>query len=192
MSTSSGNFSTYNTSALGVTLSVTVYANRGESIHFYINNAAYTPIKFRFAPAVGNGNLYYYCGNVEQNSHLVNVARIEEKLVDINSPSRGYLVESYKNGASWYRVYSDGWCEQGGTSGLGGYGLQTITFLKPFSDANYYFNNVITNLGGDWWTASTPVSGSAVTDIGGATCNRTPVSISIQKNSLQNWYACGY
>lgn len=30
------------------------------------------------------------------------------------SRSRGILEESYTNGTSWYRVYSDGWCEQGG------------------------------------------------------------------------------
>lgn len=47
------------------------------------------------------------------------------------------IVETYQNGASWYRIYSDGWCEQGGSipfnTGTGG----TITFLKVFKDTNY-------------------------------------------------------
>lgn len=49
---------------------------------------------FTFAPFKGNGNLYYYCGNVEQNTQLVNVARIEETLVDI-IPKNKELITSY-------------------------------------------------------------------------------------------------
>ena len=45
-----------------------------------------------------------------------------------------YVVESYKNGANWYRKYKSGWIEQGGTIETAN---KTITFLKPFSDTNY-------------------------------------------------------
>lgn len=43
------------------------------------------------------------------------------------------VVETYVNGTSWYRVYSDGWCEQGGrcSSGTG------VQYLKSFKDTNY-------------------------------------------------------
>ena len=42
------------------------------------------------------------------------------------------VVESYRNGAEWYRVWSDGWLEQGGqvTKVTGG----NITFLKAFKN----------------------------------------------------------
>lgn len=43
------------------------------------------------------------------------------------------VVETYQNGTSWYRVYSDGWCEQGGYISANG----TVSFLKPFIDTNY-------------------------------------------------------
>lgn len=33
---------------------------------------------------------------------------------------------------NWYRVYPDGWCEQGGRGAVG-----TVTLLKPFRDTNY-------------------------------------------------------
>ena len=48
------------------------------------------------------------------------------------------VVENYSNGASWYRVYSDGWCEQGGqcTSFENQY-YATVTYLKEFADTNY-------------------------------------------------------
>lgn len=46
------------------------------------------------------------------------------------------IVETYSNGTSWYRVYSDGWCEQGGQLS-GGSTQQTLTFLKTFADTDY-------------------------------------------------------
>jgi hypothetical protein len=39
---------------------------------------------------------------------------------------------------SWYRVYSDGWCEQGGISpSAGDITNNTITLLKSYKDTNY-------------------------------------------------------
>ncbi len=54
------------------------------------------------------------------------------------------IVETWSSGASWYRVYSDGWCEQGGymekTWSSSTHDGLTITFLKPFIDTNYTFS----------------------------------------------------
>lgn len=50
------------------------------------------------------------------------------------------VIETYSNGTSWYRVYSDGWCEQGGEVSNSGTDTRQITFLKAFTDTNYYFN----------------------------------------------------
>ena len=48
------------------------------------------------------------------------------------------VVETYQNGTSWYRVYSDGWCEQGGVSPSGAdQATVTITLLKAFSNTSY-------------------------------------------------------
>lgn len=43
------------------------------------------------------------------------------------------VVENYVNGTSWYRVWSDGWIEQGGTASKD----TTVDFLKPFSNSDY-------------------------------------------------------
>ena len=100
---------------------------------FVINTADET---FRLPVSNGTeerGNLYYYCGETLQNADLINIARIEEKLTDINAPTRGYLVESYVNGLSGYRLYSDGYCEQWGiiTSSTASTG-QSVSFVKTF------------------------------------------------------------
>lgn len=49
----------------------------------------------------------------------------------LNTQTSPYIIESYRNGKSWYRGWSDGTIEQGG------YGTTaTYTFLKEFTDAN--------------------------------------------------------
>lgn len=53
--------------------------------------------------------------------------------VDLTNCTKPHIVETYVNGTSWYRVYSDGWCEQGGVYTSG----NTLTFIKPFKDTNY-------------------------------------------------------
>lgn len=63
--------------------------------------------------------------------------KIEANVIsaDISKTSgTSVIVENYKSDASWYRVWSDGWIEQGGRTNA-----KTITFLKPFSDADYCF-----------------------------------------------------
>lgn len=69
---------------------------------------------------------------------------IDEVVTDLNDKadadlsnvpnSKGILTESYVNGTSWYRVYSDGWCEQGGRCSATN---QTVTYLKPFKNTDY-------------------------------------------------------
>ena len=51
--------------------------------------------------------------------------------------SNKYVTETYKNGLFWYRVWSDGWIEQGGIVAMPSVGWYPVTFLKPFSDTNY-------------------------------------------------------
>lgn len=51
----------------------------------------------------------------------------------VNNP---YLVSSYTDGTNFYRIYSDGWCEQGGQTGTGE-GHKKIMFLVPFKNTDY-------------------------------------------------------
>jgi hypothetical protein len=69
---------------------------------------------------------------VVQDANLINAGQV---LNDVANLKAHYIVETYVNGTSWYRVYSDGWCEQGGFSA--GDNWRTVTFLKPFTDTQY-------------------------------------------------------
>lgn len=48
-----------------------------------------------------------------------------------------YVVETYKSGTSWYRIWSDGWIEQGFRISTTVDAQTNHTFLKPFKDTNY-------------------------------------------------------
>lgn len=94
-------------------------------------------------------NLYWYAGDTLRNPQIIDIARIGEKLTDINAASRGYVVESYHNGTDWYRIYSDGWIEQGGV--VFNFSSDfTINFLKSYSInptvvVTEYLNSNVTN-----------------------------------------------
>lgn len=132
--------------------------------------------------------LYYYVGETVQNANLIDAGRMQEQITNINAninaPSRGYLVQSYVNGTSGYRVYSDGWCEQWGRITVGLDASVSVTFLKPFMNASYYANWISCN-------------GETQNGEGTRACaNLTTTSMRIYNGQdckmLANWYACGY
>ena len=65
------------------------------------------------------------------NTSITNVASrvttLETKVSTLES--RKMIKETYKNGDNWYRIWTDGWIEQGGKVARGFTG--TITFPKP-------------------------------------------------------------
>lgn len=128
--------------------------------------------------------LYYYVGETVQNANLIDAGRMQEQITNINAPSRGYLVQSYVNGTSGYRVYSDGWCEQWGRISVGLDASVSVTFLKPFMNASYYANWISCN-------------GYTQNGEGTRACdNLTTTSMRIYNGQdcamLANWYTCGY
>jgi hypothetical protein len=112
----------------------------------------------------------------------------------LNTAGIRTVVETYVNGTSWYRVYSDGWCEQGGFATANGF----ITFLKPFLNNNFIFTAT------RHYNSKTSAKSSD-----GADANRNTVATSTQYGSTDGtgvyietttengsngkcWQACGY
>jgi hypothetical protein len=83
-----------------------------------------------------NVNLYFKVANAVQNLELLNAGEVLEAVNNISAKVDAipHIVETYQSGTSWYRVYSDGWCEQGGRCTASS---QTVSFLKPFISTNY-------------------------------------------------------
>lgn len=80
-------------------------------------------------------------GSVDVADVLTTVAQVQADVsqvqADVNAIPRpnAYVTKTWISGTEWYRVWSDGWIEQGG-HGTGG----TCTFNKSFSNTNYTFN----------------------------------------------------
>lgn len=102
----------------------------------------------------------------------------------IQSVSR-YLTDSQYNTSNWYRVYSDGWVEQGGeiTDATTSYTSKTITLLKPFRDTKY----TVLALQG-------PASSGYTINISEKTTTTIKLNATIKANygsAKPQWYACG-
>lgn len=101
---------------------------------------------------------------------------------DHSNDTKPYIKETYVNGTSWYRLWSDNWCEQGGfiVSNENSNVTIYVTFLKPFRDTNY------TSLA----TSTGQINTYPSCDIR----NRTNQNMIVNRNNSYSasWYACGY
>ena len=136
----------------------------------------------------------YFCTEVEWQSSVTQYGVCGKFVYDsVNNTVRlpkfysaeRYLIASSSNGTQWYRVYSDGWCEQGGYfPTASSYGMQTVTFSKPYKDTNY---NVLTTVGAY-------DSSSAVLFVHISALNKTASSFQTRNDDTfdKTWQACGY
>lgn len=118
--------------------------------------------------------LYFYVGETVQNANLIAVGNLIESLTTCH-----VIIESYNNGGSWYRVYDDGWCEQGGDF----INSNSVTFLKPFLDTSYSVFISYKN------TTNTSTIGVSYV----ATNSQTATGFTIATSSVtRTWIAMGY
>lgn len=140
-------------------------------------------------PPATQSYLYFYVGNTVQDQTTIDVGQITDALngkVDlangVNQADVDYVVESYKSGTSWYRVYKSGWCEQGGYLNVDG--VTSVSFLQPYIDAN------ITILIGIRTTYGAPLYANTT---GVQTFSSTGFTINIMDgNQNKFWEAKGY
>ena len=105
------------------------YLNTKENImYFNDHNERWEP---RTVAVLGKGKLEN--GVVTSFTPYQPVELIKRTDPQIQAP---YITETYVNGTSWYRVWSDGWIEQGGISGATA-NIVKVILLKSFTDTNY-------------------------------------------------------
>lgn len=129
----------------------------------------------------------------------IDMDRIEGLIEKLNSMK--YVVETWSEGTEWYRVWSDGWIEQGGYVEIAGSSQRTnpqnLIFHKPFITINYNVQ-FTSSVGQDGWQFSNGVMLGA---------QGTPQNIrsfwahndyiiynpnSGSGTAAFYWYACGY
>ena len=118
---------------------VFIPVKRNDTIEAGYENANGNLESFRFIYAQGRGSLYFYVGETVQNANLINAGRIEEKISNLVT-----VIDTYSSGFSWYIVYSNGWCEQGGYYTSSSTGWENINLLKTYRDNKYQANATLT------------------------------------------------
>nr|DAH95384.1 MAG TPA: tail fiber protein [Bacteriophage sp.] len=124
-------------------------------------------------------------GNIALGLHAVATSGSYNDLA--NKPSipatpNAYVTKTWRSGTNWYRVWSDGWIEQGG-HGTGG----TCTFNKSFSNTNYTFNVQPSNeyTGHPDWIAAYELRS-------GRTTTKTSIAYYDHGDQGWDWRASGY
>lgn len=134
-----------------------------------------------------NGNRPDGSGNVNLGLHAVATSG---NYNDLSNKPKVYVTETWYSGTSWYRVWSDGWIEQGGTKAgaLFNGASQTLTLPKAYKNASYIITGIGVYKSGVWGYAS--IGENSVTKnsfkyagMGGAS-----------RDGIVNfyWYTCGY
>lgn len=129
-------------------------------IYYNVNTSGSKTMDFRVKQKNGHnlqlglgekadGTGYTYC--VEPSENTTSSTQIDTvgarntaintALSDAIKPSdlheANVIVETYVNGTDWYRIWSDGWIEQGGRVSISQDTQTTVSLLKSFSDINY-------------------------------------------------------
>lgn len=74
-------------------------------------------------------------GSVDVSNVMSAVAQVQADVSAIPKPN-AYVTKTWHSGTSWYRVWSDGFIEQGGVATVGNY-YAPVTFPHPFSNTHY-------------------------------------------------------
>ena len=94
-----------------------------------------------------NANLYFKVANAVENLELLDAGEVLEAVADIASTAvlktenKAYITETYVNGTSWYRIWSDGWIEQGGKATIASAGA-TVQLLKTMLNTDYHCSGI--------------------------------------------------
>lgn len=96
----------------------------------------------------------------------------------------GVILASYTSGTSWYRKWSDGWIEQGGT--FTSLYNQAVTLIVPMKDTNYTILTSKTNMG------SAVVIVDTVTTTSFKVYGRGQGGSGFSENVSGYWYVAGW
>ena len=138
-----------------------------------------------------NGTPYAYCPTwtnyADSSTKIVTTAYMANhwttsKATTSSTASKArpaVIIQNYVSGYNWYRVWSDGWIEQGGRVYMNNAINQTLNFNKAFTTTNY---TIVSAGEGD----------NADVNLGIMERHTSYVIVDNGANVNYNWYACGY
>ena len=147
---------------------------------------------------------YCFCTEAQWQTAVTNYGSCDKYVYNstnntVRLPKRtsehGALIKSYSGTLDWYRIYQDGWCEQGGHSqGGSSSSLAEVILRKSYVNTNYtvlanniYSGSAATNSTSAWIKLSNKTTTSFKNVTG-----YTSASSSAYASYEFDWYACGY
>lgn len=125
-------------------------------------------------------------GNADAEKAVKQYTRLEDRINSIDFDGI-YIVEAQRNDTEWYRVWSDGWIEQGGEIFQDNAATYVVNLLKPYINTDYYAN-VSTGID-DFHTGSLATKYISVYDF--TTTSFTTYTSNTNGLKRKRWYACG-
>lgn len=110
--------------------------------------------------------------------------------LNIDNKKMVYVDKTWNNGTSWYRVWSDGWIEQGGikAASLFSGALQTLTLPKAYKNTSYTITGLGVKKPNLWGYAS--IEENSITN---NSFKYAGMGSSAQDGIVEfRWYTCGY
>jgi hypothetical protein len=106
------------------------------------SNASYGNNATQVQPNGVRGLLYFYVGECVRGANIIDFEGMKSQILNeveltVQNFDKHRVIESYKNGESWYREYADGWCEQGGHVIPDAVVKLPVSLLRPFIDTSY-------------------------------------------------------
>lgn len=125
-------------------------------------------------------------GNADAEKAVKQYTRLEDRINSIDFDGI-YIVETQRNDTEWYRVWSDGWIEQGGEIFQDNDAIYVVNLLKPYTNTDYYAN-VSTGID-NFNTSSLTTKYISVYNF--TTTSFTTYTTNTNGLKRKRWYACG-
>lgn len=125
-------------------------------------------------------------GNADAEKAVKQYTRLEDRInsIDFNGI---YIVETQRNDTEWYRVWSDGWIEQGGEAFQDNAIDYVVQLLKPYINTDYF---ACVSLGiNEYHTGSLATKYISVYNL--TTTSFTTYTSNGVGLRRKRWYACG-
>lgn len=132
-------------------------------------------------------------GSVDVGDVMSAVAQVQASVSAIKD--KPYITQTWSNGTSWYRKYSDGFIEQGGITAYSGTGTKKVSLPTAFSSDKYIVNVnslAVLSTSSGAMSIGTGVGYSGVVDSSRATTWSTILRYKEEEPRNHMWYACGY
>ena len=125
-------------------------------------------------------------GNADAEKAVKQYTRLEDRInsIDFNGI---YIVETQRNDTEWYRVWSDGWIEQGGEAFQDNAIDYVVQLLKPYINTDYF---ACVSLGIDQCHTGSPAT-KYISVYNLTTTSFTTYTSNTVGLRRKRWYACG-